>query len=144
MPQDLNVTDSLNMPAKEDWPSLSDISASQEKYKLAEKKASNTEIVDVDHGDFRVYYDANGRVVIPDDDKELQLRLLAVAHQGPAGHRGRDVTYQAISGHCVWTCMQKDTAAFVRNCLQCIKDHTGTVWYHALWAPSYKRRSSTR
>ena len=62
---------------------------------------------------------------IPDDDKELQLRLLAVAHQGPAGHRGRDVTYQAISGHCVWTCMQKDTAAFVRNCLQCIKDHTG-------------------
>ena len=127
MPQDLNVTGTLQMPAEGDWPSLSDIAASQERHQLATKQAGDTEIAPHDYGDFRVFYDVDGRAVIPDEDKRLQLRLLAVAHQGPAGHRGRDVTYQALSGYCTWTTMRKDAAAFVRNCLQCIKDHTGTT-----------------
>ena len=59
MPQDVNVTGSLQMPAEGDWPSLRDIAASQDKYQLAEKKAGNTEIADVDYGDFRVYYDGS-------------------------------------------------------------------------------------
>ena len=41
---------------------------------------------------------AAGEAWVPDDAKELQHQLYAVAHQGISGHRGRDVTMQHLKG----------------------------------------------
>ena len=45
-----------------------------------------------------LYVNAAGEVWIADDDKDTQHLMYAVAHQGPSGHRGRDVTLQHLRG----------------------------------------------
>lgn len=40
---------------------------------------------------------------IPDGDIHLQLRLVMIVHTGPASHRGRLATEQALSEQLSWS-----------------------------------------
>ena len=53
-----------------------------------------------------VWRNNDGEAWIPDNAKQLQHLLYAVAHQGPSGHRGREVTMQHLRGRVHWTNME--------------------------------------
>ena len=46
--------------------------------------------------------DDRGLVFIPEDANPLQSRLLVIAHAGAAGHRGQEVTLNALRAKFVW------------------------------------------
>eukprot|EP00171_Calliarthron_tuberculosum_P003723 IDg3723t1 len=48
------------------------------------------------------------RIWVPTEAEELQLRLCIIAHTGPAGHRGRDVTEKALSERFYWPTVKTD------------------------------------
>jgi transposase InsO family protein len=51
--------------------------------------------------------------------RHLRLRLCIVAHQGPAGHRGIDVTTRWLTERFWWPSILRDISVFCRTCLQC-------------------------
>lgn len=69
----------------------------------------------------------NGRIWIPQEDKELQLKLLIVSHSGAMGHRGCDATASVLSEMFWWPTMKQDVAALVQGCLHCIVTRSGDV-----------------
>ena len=67
-----------------------------------------------------------GEAWVPDECKDLQHLLYAVAHQGVSGHRGREVTLQhLLRGRVRWTNMREDVERWRKCCLQCIKNAKG-------------------
>ena len=62
---------------------------------------------------------------IPDGAKQLQHLLYAVAHQGPSGHRGRDITMTHLRGRVRWSSMREDVNRWRKACLQCVKNAKG-------------------
>jgi len=67
----------------------------------------------------------NGKVWIPDESPELQLRLLVTAHCGHAGHRGAESTESILREKYYWSSMKEDVNEFTRACLHCIVGKTG-------------------
>ena len=51
--------------------------------------------------------------------RHLRLRLCIVAHQGPAGHRGIDVTTRWLTKRFWWPSIICNISVFCRTCLQC-------------------------
>ena len=68
-----------------------------------------------------------GAVWIPDKAEEEQFLMYAAAHQGIAGHRGREATLKRVKEAVFWTTMTKDVCAWHDDCLQCIKLCDGSV-----------------
>ncbi|GMF34349.1 unnamed protein product [Phytophthora lilii] len=60
-----------------------------------------------------------GRIWIPDEAVDMQMRICVVGHFGIAGHCGMKVTLQQVKAKFVWTNMAKDVDSFVRRCLHC-------------------------
>jgi transposase InsO family protein len=54
------------------------------------------------------------------DTRHLRLRILIVAHAGPAGHRGVTTTLSNILQCFWWESVEQDTRAFVRTCYACV------------------------
>lgn len=67
----------------------------------------------------------NGRVWLPVNAHELQLKLLTIAHCGTAGHRGADATFESLKPYFTWIGQRRDTADFVAACLFCNLSKTG-------------------
>ena len=64
------------------------------------------------------------RVWVP-DTQCLRLRLVVVAHQGPAAHRGVETTLRALQAYFYWESMASDVATFVSACLYCVQVRGG-------------------
>jgi hypothetical protein len=77
-----------------------------------------------DDGIYYVERKGSRRVWIPDDDEELQQRLLVIAHCGEAGHRGVDATMERLKLFW-WGSMREDTRLFVSRCLNCVDGRLG-------------------
>ena len=80
-----------------------------------------------DEGLFRIH--ARGRLVlwIPDSDKQLQVRLMICAHTRDAGHRGVAATLVRVQEFGVWSGMEAQMRALVRQCLHCADTRPGDV-----------------
>ena len=98
------------------WPSLEDVAQSQENYRSDAPKNST-----VSNG---ILY-ANGKLWIPKQANELQLRIIVVAHTGLAGHRGYDATLSIIKEKFTWGSLSHDSKVFVRACIHCIGSRSG-------------------
>ena len=68
-----------------------------------------------------------GRIWIPGDDIELQLKVLVGSHCGTIGHRGMDATRSILQEGYWWKNMSKDSDALVRGCLHCIMTRSGDL-----------------
>ena len=70
-------------------------------------------------GLYRVSY--QGRLVlwVPEEERELQARLMVRAHMQDTGHRGVRATTHRLGAYCLWDNMDKDIAKFIRQCLHC-------------------------
>jgi RNase H-like domain found in reverse transcriptase/Reverse transcriptase (RNA-dependent DNA polymerase)/Integrase zinc binding domain len=66
-----------------------------------------------------VYKTVDGRVWIPNDATDVQLRICIVAHAGLGGHRGTRPTTEAIAAVFYWDTLQEDVKQFCNTCLHC-------------------------
>lgn len=69
----------------------------------------------------------DGRIWIPPEDIELQLKVMVVSHCGGQGHRGQAATESTIREAFVWDNIKADVQEFVRGCIHCIVTRTGEV-----------------
>lgn len=76
-------------------------------------------------GDGGVWKSARGLIWVPTGAAQLKNALFAVAHQGPCGHRGCDVTMRLLGQHFEWKDMKSDVEARISQYLQCIKTSHG-------------------
>ena len=60
-----------------------------------------------------------GRMVswVPEEENELQARLMVSAHMQDAWHRGVRATAHHLGVYCAWDNMEKDITKFVRQFL---------------------------
>ncbi|KAF0739334.1 hypothetical protein Ae201684_004903 [Aphanomyces euteiches] len=61
----------------------------------------------------------NGKIWIPDDATDLQLRLCVCAHSSLFGHRTLEFTISNLEEFCWWVDMKNDARFFVQRCLHC-------------------------
>ena len=60
------------------------------------------------------------RLFIPDDDPELQTRILDEVHsQVSTAHLGQTKTQQLVKSRYYWPTWRKDVERYVRNCNKC-------------------------
>ena len=59
---------------------------------------------------------------VPEEERELQARLMVCAHMQDAGHRG-----VRLGAYCAWDNMEKDIAKFIRQCLHCTDSKAGNA-----------------
>lgn len=100
------------VPSPEDddfvWPSISDITASQQKCVARRPKRTRRQ------GNLHLVLSTTW---IPDEDVDLQLRLLVVAHCGISGHRLAESTEAILRVQFTWTTLKDDVREFVGNCI---------------------------
>ena len=72
-------------------------------------------------GDGRVWRAPDGKIWVPRHARTLKNALYAIAHQGPAGHRGKEATLKRLQPHFWWTNMETEVEKRREQCLQCVK-----------------------
>ena len=98
------------------WPDIAEVRETQQR---ASGKPSTTD----SDGLVRL----EGRIWIPDNERELQLKLLVAAHCGAKGHRGKDATRSELCAQFTWRGISKAVDALVDGCLHCIVSRTGDM-----------------
>ena len=101
------------------WPGMETYRRSQEK-----SKASTSRLFFDKH---ERLWKKSERIWIPEDDAELQLKVMAVSLGGEMGHRGQEGTIGILTEYFYWSSMKKDVKHFVRRCLHCFITRTGEV-----------------
>jgi hypothetical protein len=72
-----------------------------------------------------LWQDAQGRVWIPQNNRDMQVRLLVAAHMGAGGHVARNAAFKTMGDHFIWDGMKTDCDDFCRSCLHCLATNTG-------------------
>ena len=105
-------------PEKFVWPTQNILRTSQEQhiYSRPQEAILNEEL--------RLYQIA-GKIWIPTEDVDVQLKVLVVSHCGIMGHSGVEATSSTISELFVWDGMSSDVEAFVGGCIHCIVSRAG-------------------
>ena len=78
-------------------------------------------------GLYRVSYQGSMVLWVPEEERELQARLMVCAHMQNAGHRGVRATTHRLGAYCAWDNMEKDIAEFIRQCLHCTGSKAGNA-----------------
>ena len=78
-------------------------------------------------GLYRVSYQGKMVLWVPEEECELQARLMVCAHMQDAGHRGVRATTHRLGAFCVWDKMEKKIAKLIRQCLHCIDSKAGNA-----------------
>ena len=103
---------------EEQWPTLQEIVAAQQQ--VSEIKRQTLALcLSKD-----VLLTEEGKIYIPDGEHGLRHRVLVIAHAGAAGHRRQKATTELLKSVCWWEEMADDLAAFLSNCLLCMKTAT--------------------
>ena len=68
-----------------------------------------------------VYTNDEGKIVIPIQDQQLCINIIAAAHQGKHGHCKCNETFKAISEVFMWHGIRDQVHDWIARCLQCIK-----------------------
>ena len=68
-------------------------------------------------GLYRVSYQGRMVLWIPEEERELQARLVVCTHMQDAGRRGVRATTHGLGAYCAWDNMKKDIAKFIRQYL---------------------------
>jgi hypothetical protein len=111
---------------KEDfaWPTLEVIAASQRRHlhQLERKKRGGDPCgTGCDSkGQTSLLKNKHGRLIIPDADVLLRLRLAVIAHAGErCGHVGQRESLAKLREHFTWKGMERDVKSLCQECLHC-------------------------
>jgi len=99
------------------WPNIMSIRCSQE----SSKQRPNG--LNLNHESNLLEKD--GRIWVPNEDLELQLKILVLLHCGSIGYRGMDGTSSILKENFYWESLEKDVSKFVKGCLHCLITRTG-------------------
>lgn len=69
-------------------------------------------------------YKAGELIVIP-DASNIRIKLMAMAHCGPAGHRSAEITMELLKHVVIWKGMQASVNTFVDSCIHCLSNKEG-------------------
>jgi transposase InsO family protein len=113
------IKDSFN------WPSLDEIREMQETYMKKELFSIEKEI---SKDGIHILKDSvssenpTGIIIIPDGGKNdnLRLRLMIISHCSSAGHRGVQITLNALKSRFFWPNMKDFVEQFCKQCLHCL------------------------
>lgn len=72
-----------------------------------------------------VWVNNEGKLYIPPEDTEMQLRICVAAHCGLGGHRGKTATKSIAKEKVVWPTLDADLDSFCQSCLVCLISATG-------------------
>ena len=64
---------------------------------------------------------------VPEEERELQARLVVCAHMQDARHRGVRATAHRLGAYCAWDNMEKDIIKFILQCLHCVDSKAGNA-----------------
>jgi hypothetical protein len=102
------------------WPSAAEVRATQDKYVNSLAVTDSAESQDlVQLNKDGLYRTSEGRIWIPAECTDLQLRICVVGHTGLSGHRGTKTTVYHIRSMFYWPTLQEDIAMFCSTCLHC-------------------------
>ena len=100
-------------------PSLDILAASQLKFPPPE----NSEFIL--SSEDNLWRNLKGKLYVPNQDEELQLRMAVSAHSGFGGHRGYTTTLEILKEKLHWDNMEGDVKSFVNGCLVCLLSSSG-------------------
>jgi hypothetical protein len=89
------------------WPTKDDLKAAQDEQEYI---PGNLDLVDN-------LLEKREKIWVP--TRELQIRIMIIAHCSRSGHRGGDTTAQIVLGKFWWQTVVEDCRQFVQNCLHC-------------------------
>ena len=120
-----SVSDILRLPSPmrhEDFeaPTLEAVRAAQQEAPAVQMK----KLIQDDQDLFR---NEENLIWIPEAAKDLQLRLMIIAHCGPMGHRGVEPTYLRLKAVFIWNNMKIDVKVFVKKCIHCVANGGGNL-----------------
>lgn len=95
------------------WPREDDIRKVQ---RSAEKK----NVKEIECGHDGIWRTKKGTIWIPHDAKEVQARLMVIAHSGAAGHRAYEASLVLLEQVVWWQTIKQDLAEFINTCLHCL------------------------
>jgi hypothetical protein len=102
------------------WPGLSELREAQQLLSVAARSQLSLDdatdlLMDQDH-----------RVVIPEEAKELRVRLVVISHAGVGGgHCGQALTSKQLRAKFRWPHLEDDVQLLVKSCLHCLPTHGG-------------------
>jgi len=108
---------SWEVPKAFEWPSKSELIEAQKH--LSEKEIS---ISRLEPNGLRYI---KSKIIIPQSQRDIQIRICIVGHAGSAGHRGYKPTLASISNQFNWKGLRDTVTEFMRDCLQCLKTRSG-------------------
>ena len=103
-----------------DWPSVEAIAASQRRH-LTARTRRRLNRMESAVPNVHVYLNQEGKIVIPTQDSQLRINMIAAAHQGKHGHCKHKQTVKLINEVFTWHGMNDEVQQWVARCLQCIK-----------------------
>lgn len=74
-----------------------------------------------------VWVNEVGAPWVPEDARELIVRICVMGHMSSVGHQGIEATQRTIGRYCFWKGMLKDIQEFVKSCLHCGVSHSGII-----------------
>ncbi len=102
------------------WPSVTEI------YELQQQAISESSRTNLILDSKRtIYINTEGKIWIPAEAVDLQMRICVIAHAGNSGHRGVDATIQSISEYFIWNTIASDVKSFIASCLHCLSTRGG-------------------
>ena len=108
-----------------DWPDVASIKASQQH--IPERARRTLRSVDTAEPGIAVLTNADGKIVLPANDKQLIAAVCAAAHQGKHGHNTSKQMRKQIEECFWWPNMAADVKWWAEHCLQCIKLAGGDI-----------------
>ena len=119
------------MPNRQDidWPTPETIAKSQQRLPAKTKRASKKE----KFGDQHLYVNSQGKIIIPNNDINMQHALITLAHQDNHAHRSIQDTIHRLAQKFTFANLIKKTTEFTHTCLQCLKINGGKLTPRPLW-----------
>lgn len=105
------------------WPSIEGIRDSQQAHPPTEDRE------DLYQQEGVYYRNSEKHLIwwIPEEDVQLQTRLLITAHFGLRGHRGISATLRHLQFFCYWRRQSQSVTRFCTQCLHCLQSRGGRV-----------------
>lgn len=99
------------------WPTLHELQEAQKVLKPSPHFILNEETS---------LWEKSNRVIIPDQDRALRLRLVVISHAGRrGGHCGIELTEHQLREKFTWRAMRTDVVFICNGCLHCLPTRSG-------------------
>jgi hypothetical protein len=107
-----------NLDEEFNWPQITEIRQTQSTHEVVIPKGA---VLD----DGSKIYRISGKIWVP--SRELQVRIMIVAHCASMGHRSIENTLEGIVEHFWWNNVKEDVRSFVKSCLHCLVNHHSVI-----------------